>query len=232
MYEARVAEVWPENMRWRDVDPARHPFPWDDAEQARVKAMITARRAGGPGTVVPGTRAQQPDDILWVCELFAERYGPWTAGWEWSVEDSGPVDHPWPDTTSDAPELLGDWAVGCLLRWRAWLEDRAEDFVRLAPPHGSGRDDRRGHIERAVARLVTAVVERTGCEEVWITLLVTTLRWYFEACGFGPEEADAAAETAMSGRFESWVRPDEQVVRDYAESLATEVTGGGADSER
>lgn len=230
MYEAQVSEVWPENMRWPDVDPARHPFPWDDAEQARVKAMIAARSAGGPGTVVAGTRAKHPDEILWVCELFAERYGPWTAGWEWSVADSGPVEDPAP--TSQPPHLLGDWAVGCLLRWRAWIEDRAADFARLAPPPGCDQDVRRDRIERGVARMVTAVVERTQCGEAWLGLLITTLRWYFEACGLGRQEADTAADTAMSGRFGSWVRPGEQVVRDYAESLAAEVTGGAADRER
>lgn len=225
----------PTYTSWTDVDPARHPFMWDDAEQVRVTAMITARAGGGPTAVMLGTGAKHPDLFVWVTELFTERYGSWTAGWEWTVHDAGPVNCwccPPGSSVEDSPEGIAGWSVACLLQFRAWLEHLAEDFQNLAPPSGSSQDIRSRHIERAVARLVTTVMSRTGCEDAWYALVVTTLGWYFEACGFTPQDARAAAETAQGGPFRSWIGPSGQEVRDYARSLAAEVTGATPYSER
>lgn len=135
---------------------------------------------------------------------------------------------------ADARALEGTarQAVASLLQWRDWLEHLAAVFGAVVPPPGAGQDVRSAHSERAVARLVTDVVERTQCEEHGYALAVITLRWYFEACGFTPEEADTAADTAQDGSFHSWVHAREQEVRDYAESLAAEATGAAPCRER
>lgn len=216
----------PQDLSWADVDPARQPFAWDEAERARVVGMISAR-AAAPGVPVPGTLVDHPDGLVWTTQLFAERYGAWTTGWEWSVHDAGPVDcwccpH---DASYSTPDGWAAKCVACLVQWRAWLEYLAETFRDLAPPPDASQDVRAGRIERAVARLVTAAVERTHCEDHWHALAHTTLRWYFEACGHTPEEALAAAETVEDGVFASWVAPDDQDVRAYARSLAAKVTG-------
>lgn len=221
-----TAMVEPQDMSWADVDPARHPFAWDDAERARVEAMIAARRAD-PDTPVPGTGADHRDCSVWTAQLFVERYGMWTTGWEWSVHDAGPVGC-WccpPEASYWTPEANARKSADCLVQWRGWLEYLAETFRDLAPPPGASGDAAGRPVEQAVSRLVTAAVERTECEEHWQSLVNVTLRWYFEACGLPPEEARRLADTVEDGTFESWVAPEEQDVRGYARSLAARATG-------
>lgn len=224
--------VEPEDMRWPDLDPARHPFVWDDAEQARVVAVVSALTADAASVAGPRTARWQllPD----MTEMFTERYGQWAAGWHWEVQYGGPVVRESQPSGVDASTPEGHVALAAagLVQWRGWLEELADTFARYAAPPGAAEDVRREHVERAAVLLVTAVADRTEVWECWAGLIAITLRWYFESCGLTPEEADAAAATATDGRFESWTHPEDEVVRDYAVSLATKVTGATAHRDR
>ncbi len=85
-------------------------------------------------------------------------------------------------SVTDAHETA-ERVVACLLEWRDWLEDMAERFEQLAPHPDADAEDRSWHLERAVTRLVTAVVNSTHAESSWCGLCETTLTWFLTSTG-------------------------------------------------
>ncbi|MCX4598351.1 hypothetical protein OG819_55435 [Streptomyces sp. NBC_01549] len=168
-----------------------------------------------------------------VTVLLVSRYGRWACGWDYSVHNGGPIDAWCCDLHSvgEAQETA-ERVVTCLLEWRDWLEDLAERFEQLAPHPDADAEDRSWHLERAVTRLVTAVVNSTHAESSWYRLCETTLTWFLTSTGLGPEEAQKAVEAAIGGRFKSHVAPAPTLVDTVGEDLAISLTGRGFYRER
>ncbi|WP_242440729.1 hypothetical protein [Streptomyces sp. CB02923] len=165
--------------------------------------------------------------------LLTSRYGRWTCGWNWAFLDGGPVGAWCCDEHSigEAEETAARVAAS-LLDWRDWLEDMAERFEQLAPLPGADAEERSWHLERAVARLVPTVVDRTQVEYSWDGLCATTLTWFLSSTGLDPEEAEKAVDAAIGGRFKSWVRPSLTLIDAVGEDLAVRLTGRGFYRER
>ncbi|THA77063.1 hypothetical protein E6R60_10900 [Streptomyces sp. A0642] len=150
-----------------------------------------------------------------------------------SVHNGGPVEA-WcceSHSVTDAHETA-ERVVACLLEWRDWLEDMAERFEQLAPHPDADAEDRSWHLERAVTRLVTAVVNSTHAESSWYGLCETTLTWFLTSTGLRSEEAQKAVEAAIGGRFKSHVAPAPTLVDTVGEDLAIRLTGRGFYRER
>jgi len=61
------------------------------------------------------------------------------------------------------PEATLAVVAAALVEWRGWLEDLAQRFAQFLPlPVHAGEDAVLDAWERAVAHLVTVVVDRTG----------------------------------------------------------------------
>ena len=223
-----VSELWARTLTWEEVDPSRHPFALDeDAAQALA------------GLVAPLLPSPEAVEELWwrsldpVTEFLVDRFGRWACGWNWSVgegdTDGGVVDG-WccaahTVTTAAATAPL---AVAALLEWRDWIEDLAERFSALAPPSHSAESSSPvdpWHWERACTRLVTVVADRTRAESGWYGHCKQVLGWFLAYNGIDEERAREIVESAVGGRFGSWIAPDVVVVDAVSSRFARTVAG-------
>ncbi|MFE0513268.1 hypothetical protein [Streptomyces sp. NPDC058964] len=220
-------ELRPGSLPWSAADPDRNPFSWDEAEKARLTALIAS--------MVPADRTAEQGMAGWhfyhsVTELLGARYGRWTCGWHWAVGEGGGggVVVSWCCVAHSVrePGPTAARIVAALLEWRDWLEELAERFARLAPPPDADAEDRSWYLERAATRLVTLVVDRTGAEDGWYGLCRRVLAWYLSSAGVDSEEdVVRAVDEAIGGRFASWTTPKQTLVDSVGESLAIRVTG-------
>ncbi|GAA1510206.1 hypothetical protein GCM10009827_025500 [Dactylosporangium maewongense] len=229
--------MYPWTLSWPEVDPARHPF---DREAA--PAVI---RGLPPAAAVPSRRAGHAADPavigwghgegrLW-CDAMStalvEHYGPWASGWRWSSGEGdyggGPV-HAWccPRDSMTTPDATLAVVAAALLEWRAWLEDLAARFDGFLPLP-AGREAALAAWERAVAQLVTVVVDSTGAEDAWYELCGQVLHWFLAAAGVPEALRGTLVGEAIDGRFESWCEPADDLVTDVAGRLAAGVVGRG-----
>jgi len=117
-----------------------------------------------------------------------------------------------------------------LLEWRSWLEDLSERFGRFLPiPSGAPDDVVLDVWERAVAHLVTVVVDRTGAESGWHGHCGLVLRWFLSAAGIPAEQQTRLIDDAIGGRFRSWAWPSAMETADIAQRLAQMLVGQSAD---
>lgn len=210
-----VSELSARTLTWEEVDPSRHPFELDE-DAADALAGLVAPLLPSPEAV---------EELWWrsldpVTELLVDRYGRWACGWNWSVGegdiDGGVVDvwccaaHTLTTAAATAP-----LAVAALLEWRDWIEDLAESFSALAPPSHSAESSSLvdpWHWERACTRLVTVVADRTRAESAWYGHCQQVLGWFLAYNGIDEERAREIVESAVGGRFGSWIAPDVVVV--------------------
>ncbi|MFC8663284.1 hypothetical protein [Streptomyces sp. NPDC057199] len=224
------------SLSWSEADPRRNAFEWDDDEEARITALVAGMTPSAETDADADADADRMKGFRFVGEvsvLLASRYGRWACGWGWSNYLGGPVGA-WcchMHSVGEAEETAAR-VVASLLEWRDWLEDMAERFEQLAPPPDANAEDRSWHLERAVTRLVTTVVDRTHAESAWYGLCDTTLTWFLSSTGLRPEAAREAVEAAIGGRFKSWAEPAPPLVDAVGEDLAVRLTGRGFYRER
>ncbi|GAA0928934.1 hypothetical protein GCM10009558_107580 [Virgisporangium aurantiacum] len=172
----------------------------------------------------PAPRADWRLQDLWLENLtsgLVDRYGPWAAGWRWSVGegdlDGGPVGS-WCcfGHSVTTPEATAATISAALVEWYDWLADLAERFDRFLPLPVGDLDG----WERAVAHLVTAVGDRTRYESAWYGCCEIALGWFLDAAGVGAARHGELLEHAIGGRFESWVEPPRSVVESVAGDVA------------
>lgn len=102
--------------------------------------------------------------------------------------------------------------TSALLQWHAWLEELASAFAQFAPGPDKDDEETRRLRERAVAPLVTLVVERTGAGETWRAACAEVLAWYLESTGLSPMETEELADEVVDSEFKSWVAPDAEAI--------------------
>jgi hypothetical protein len=203
-------------MTWRDVDPTTHPF---DADQA-FDVVREAVAAPSPDTGRPqGLRSGNA-----LARSLAEHYGTWASGWLWAMDespDSGAVIRELPvgGTGADGLDQQTRRYTSALLQWRAWLEELAATFAQFAPRTEADEKEVQAVRERAVAPLVTLVVERTGAGETWRGACAQVLTWYLESTGMSPDAAEDLADEVVDAEFDSWVAPDQEAVGRAQEAI-------------
>lgn len=209
---------------WEGLDPDRHPFTWDDDEEARLRALV---REWVP-PVLSGMRGHWEGEYWCASQVDAiirERYGNWAQGWNWCYRYGGPIGS-WVTEASSVttPDETAASVVAALLEWREWLERMAQRFAELAPPPEASPEDRSWHLERACVRLVTLALD-SGAEGGWHGQAARVLRWFLTTTGMGQAEAEQAVESAIGGRFKSWVAPGRTLIESVGEDLAVGLTG-------
>jgi hypothetical protein len=209
---------------WDELDPARHPFAWDEDEETRLRSLV---REWVP-PVLSG-RAGWWEGERW-CErqvdaIIRERYGSWAWGWSWCYRDGGPIGS-WVSGESSVttPDETAARVVSALLEWREWLERTAQRFADLAPPSDASPEDRSWHLERACVRLVTHALD-SGAEGGWHGQASMVLGWFLTTTGMDQAEAVRAVESAIGGRFKSWVAPERRLIEAVGEDLSVGLTG-------
>ncbi|WP_460400545.1 hypothetical protein [Actinophytocola sediminis] len=223
-------ELRPAELSWDEVDPRRHAFDPDAA-----LAVISALEPAGRVPTRPAGHAGDSDVIRWsynegaawttaMTRAMVARYGRWVVGWRWAHDEGeiagGPVGA-WccPRDSMTVPEETLARVAAALCDWRGWLVDLAEWFDRF-PLTDLPAADREDAWERATVHLVTQVVDRTGSGDAWYTHCEQVLTWFLTRWEVPPDRARARIERAIGGRFQSWIQPDRELVRDVAERLA------------
>lgn len=224
--------IIPWSLTWQEVDPARHDF---DPETAPAVIRSLPPAAQVPSRP-PGSAAAS-GVINWSHTVGAEwadamstalvgRYGRWACGWRWSVGegdfDGGPIST-WccPRDSMSTPEATLAVVAAAMVEWRSWLEDLSERFGQFLPiPAGAADDVVLDVWERAVAHLVTVVVDQTGADSGWYRHCRQVLGWFLFAAGVPPEQHGRLLDDAIDGRFHSWSEPERLVVAKVAQRLA------------
>lgn len=206
-----VTELWAHALTWAEVDPLRHPFELDEDSAKEL--------AGAIAPLLPSADAAEEErwrSLVPVTEFLVNRYGRWACGWNWSVgegDTDGGVVGAWCCAVDSVttPDATAPLVVAAMLEWRGWLEDLAERFPALAPPSTVSSVDP-WHWERACTRLVTVVADRTQAESGWYGHGMQVLGWFLAYNGIGEDRAREIVESAVGGRFGSWIAPDVAVV--------------------
>jgi hypothetical protein len=231
-----IAELAPGRLSWDEVDPARHPFDSESAEEL-VRSLGVAQRVPRR----PELPHLEPEmrDWIWdearpwadaMSQALAEHYGRWTVGWRWAHDegdfDGGPVGS-WmsPGACVTTPEETLARVVAALREWRGWLESLAGWFEAYPLDLTSGADDRILW-ERAARNLILQVTDRTGCGSGWYGHCHQVLTWFLDHWGVEPGLAEKLVDEAIGGRFESWTGPGIELVDDVAERLARSLPPG------
>ncbi|MER5380004.1 hypothetical protein ABT040_06940 [Streptomyces sp. NPDC002688] len=209
---------------WENLDPARHPFVWDEDEEARLRALV---RPWVPPVLSGGAGWWQGE--YW-CEhqvdaIIRERYGSWALGWRWGCQYgavAGGWDHA--STSVTTPDETAARAAAALLQWRGVLEWLARRFADLAPPSDASPEVRSWHLERACVRLVTLALD-SGVEGALPGQAGRLLLWFLTSTGMSPDDAGQVVEAAIGGRFESWVAPAQTLIDSVGEDFAVALTG-------
>ncbi|MFE6912061.1 hypothetical protein [Streptomyces erythrochromogenes] len=209
---------------WDELHRSLRSFAWDEAEEARLRSLV---REWVP-PVLSG-RAGWWQGERW-CErqvdaIIRERYGTWAWGWNWSYHEGGPIGN-WVSapTSVTTPDETAERTVSALWEWWQWLERTAQRFAELAPPPDASPEDRSWHLERACVRLVTHTLD-SGAEGGWYGQASVVLGWFLTSTGMDRAEAARAVQSAIGGRFESWVTPERTLIESVGEDLATGLTG-------
>lgn len=100
----------------------------------------------------------------------------------------------------------------------------AQRFAELAPPPDASPEDRSWHLERACVRLVTLALD-SGAEGGWYRQASLVLLWFLTTTGMDRADAEQAVESAIGGRFKSWVTPGRTLIESVGENLAVGLTG-------
>jgi hypothetical protein len=234
-HPAGSPKVHPRSLSWSEVDPEGQTFDADsvhDVVRSLTPAAVVPVRPEGSAADDAVIRWSDEEGTQWADAMtvaLVEHYGAWACGWRWSIGeadfDGGPVAS-WccPRDSMTTPARTLEVVAASLLEWRLWLEELAERFARFLPlPSDAPKDLVLDTWERAVAHLVTVVVDRTRAESGWYGHCKRVLSWFLTAAGVPTSRHQQLIEDAIGGRFKSWSAPSNRTIANVAERLAATV---------
>lgn len=190
-----------DGLTWTQLDAAR-----GDLELGAARALVTPLVAGrSPRKSLP--RKSLEDEID---RVLIEHYGAWVMGWRWACSEpgGGGLVRAW--CCSDHSLLVGDEppeatverVLAAIGEWHEVIVALAAEFELLCPAD---------HVSLAeiVERAAAALVARTDATDAWYRTFMIVLGWYLQAWGLDQPTARDEIERVVSGRFESWIAPDE-----------------------
>ena len=209
---------------WASLAPSRHPFEVRhlEGELCELLRGFTRRPESFEGE----------EWRSWCAKLLGRisghlrgRYGDWARGWG-AGQDSEGVVRSWccprhsffKDDQRELDPIQGAKVITTALQeWRRHLEVVEATFRQIAPPEGTPIEE--AALEAAAARIVTLVVDATGCHDMWYSYVGDVFDWYLDFIG-APEGDRTRIGAIFTNGFESWTVPDdptkERVVKDVA----------------
>ncbi|QUX31132.1 hypothetical protein KGD83_11935 [Nocardiopsis akebiae] len=211
----------PHTLLWSEADPRVHAFDHASAPAETTALPPSADVPVGPTEVDARITWSREVAGPWTLEMtraLAGRFGRWSVGWQWSRDGAGGPVSGWccPQHSITTPEETVQRVVDALCEWRTWLEELAELFER----YPIGETDREHAWERAAVLLTTRVLDRTHASEAWYAHCELVLTWYLTRWGVEWQTVREQVEEILEERFESWVVPEEPVVREVVGLLA------------
>lgn len=118
--------------------------------------------------------------------------------------------------------------VSAVAQWHSFLCDLARTFEAL---HAETCDDPLASgAERAAARLLPLVLERTRVEDAWYQTFARVVSWYLESAGYDSAVVHSVVSELVSGRFESWVAPSDDAAAELCATLGRDVVAAQDDT--
>jgi hypothetical protein len=200
-------------LAWEDLDPARISF--DPSRARAVVSSILALALLDPKSkeLKPGWSALALADAL--DQALVEALGGWVDGFRWTVSGGGgPVgafccaQHSILKKEDAGPGDTAERVVAAVVEWREFLEEMARTFESLR--EGSRGSSLERNVEVAGARLLPVVLARTRANEGWYGTFSKLLVWYLEFRGLDRKVVEPLIGKLTSGKFESWIEPDDE----------------------
>jgi hypothetical protein len=195
-------------LNWNDLKPSTHPF-----EPTRLKAPLRELLMALGEEI--SRRDWRGEAVARIDQLIKTTIGAWAWGWKDYGGDTHMVVYSWccpvhslfPDGyAAEAVPENAERILAAVAEWREYLESLERIYARARIP-----TDRAGGslaIAAVIARIVTHVAEVTRCSDAWYSCAIDAIAWFLEHLGLAAGEAEAIADKAFAGKFESWVEPD------------------------
>ena len=199
-------------LRWADVAPEKRRFDELRASQMVSEQLRVHDRSHDK---------EYGSHFLESCldQLLVQEFGVWISGWR-SGEEGGPV---LTELRREDPPVRQTLCVMARIReWRYFLEavDSLISNYPLSSRGGIGRG-----VQKAAARLIPLVLQRTRAQNAWYRTCALALNWYLEAFGAGSRKSREVIRQTLSGQFDSWVQPSvasqNEAVRQVSEAVAS-----------
>lgn len=222
------------SLHWKDVAPSkRGPF---DPSLARTLALEVTRAAASK--VKKLDAVDRGATVAALDRALLGAYGAWVGGWNWAASEpggGGPIkgwccerdsvlckeDLEAADPIARSAERVALAAI----EWSDFLIELESLFRELTPSgdadEAPSSSDIARDVERAAGRLVALVVTRTGAEDAWYATFARLLNWYIESRGL--DGATALVNEVASGRFSSWIAPDEATTQQACADIANAI---------
>lgn len=229
------------DLHWNELDP-RHAVHAPDELREVLRAFLSKRLpeyASDVEGIEKSARHRLPllqeqwKVLAEITDIVTDHCGAWAEGWQYSGgegDGSGGVvsnwccpNHSW---TSN-PDAFAELVVQSLCEWRTFIEQLADLFAEIA----RSVEDRMTVVESSVSpavsegitRVVSFVADCTGCNDAWYDYAQQSVAWLLEFLGLEPESAVQKARNALSGKFESWIRPSDESISNVNEQLGIEL---------
>jgi uncharacterized protein (TIGR02996 family) len=213
-------------LKWQEIDPQLIPFVPGVVRPHLEEVLLHIVRTHGP-------HRPRWQEVSLITDVIMGTYGPWASGWCFSAGEGGGGGVVSASNWCCPPHSLFrhgylDSEVGehvdritrAICEWRDHVDRLAGLFAAVSIPETGSMDEVQLAIRRAIARLVTWVIELTGCEDAWYSYLERALSWLLEYLGMNPDDASRIVESAVGGRFQSWIEPPPEELAEAAEGLA------------
>lgn len=210
-------------LNWGDVDPDTHDFD----PESTLSIAINAIKSTSAGTISWPHMVEDNID-----RDFIDRYGSWATGWRFSIGEGGgggvvtawccPAHSVLCSSPDDDPTSTAQKAAEGLQQWYEHLKQTKRLFEELVL-NFDNESVAALDLYSAGARIIAFVANSTGTEDAWYAYAEKVLSWYLEYLGLDAKTANKVAANVVSGKFESWVAPDTEVIDQAASDLMSTV---------
>jgi hypothetical protein len=218
------------HLTWKEISTQNTIFD-PAALRPRLEEILTQLVSAHARTPAKGKRRPRWEEVRLLNDAIVDTYGPWASGWCFSCGEGGgggvvdatkwccPEHSLFPKGYSvDQVGEHADRILRALGDWRDHLCRLGELFKAVERPVDPAGAQLA--LRKAVARLVTWVIEATGCDDAWYAYLERTLSWLLEHLGLDPGQARAVVDQVVKGRFESWIQPQPGELEQMTDELA------------
>jgi hypothetical protein len=201
-------------LNWTDVDPDKHGYNPETAVEIAANAINST-----PKGKVYWKKAVEDE----IDRGFTESYGLWASGWRFSRgEGSGPEHSIKFNKKTVDVSATAKLAANGLNQWYEHLHI-VKKFFQTIPLTLNDNTATALDLYSACPRIIAFVMEKTMYEDAWYDYAERVLSWYLEFLGVEIKTANQIANHALAGRFESWIKPSDDLIENVANDYMSSV---------
>lgn len=154
------------------------------------------------------------------------RFGAWISGWNWAANEpggGGPIQN-WCCETHSLFRLedvgISDTVIrikDAVEEWHQYILFLHDLFEELDQSLSGESID--VHFEKSAVKILNHILQQTDATDAWYNTFQTVLGWYLEYHGMLNEKISEKIDTLVSGKFESWIAPEEETSNEVCKSI-------------